>query len=99
VTDVGHASSPPVDPTAPLHELLVDQQAAQRGEVGMPAADDPIHLRLGVAPARLKLLDQPSQNREPLLALRGDAKQATTGIDEIRKNAFIVGRFLKTHSR
>jgi len=99
VTDVGHASGPPVDPAAPLHQLLVDQQAAQRREVGMPAADDPIDLRLRIPPARLKFLHEPPQNREPLLALRWDAEQATTGIYEVRENAFVVGRFLKTHSR
>ena len=99
MTDVGHASGPPVDPAAPLHQLLVDQQAAQRCEVGMPPADDPIDLRLRIPPAGLKLLHQPSQDREPFLALRGDAEQATTGIYEVRENAFVVGLLLKAHSR
>ena len=99
MTDVGHASCPPVDPAAPLHQLLIDQQPAQRREVGMPAADDPIDFRLRIPPARLKLLHEPSQNREPLLALRGDTEQATTGIYEVREHAFVVGLLLKAHSR
>jgi len=99
VTDVGHASGPPVDPAAPLHQLLVDEQTAQRREVGMPAADDAIDLGFRIPAAGLKFLYQPSQDRKPLLALGGDAEQATTGIDEIRENAFLVRRFLKTHSR
>ena len=99
MTDVGHASGPPVDPEASLHQLLVDEQAAQRGEVGMPSTDDPIDLRLRIPATGLKLLHQPSQHGKPLLALCRDAEQATTGIDEIRENAFVIGRFLKTHSR
>ena len=99
MADVGHASGPPVDPAAPLHQLFVDQQATQGREVGMPAADYPIDLRLRIPAAGLKLLHEPSQNREPLLALRGDAEQATTGIYEVRENAFVVGLFLKAHSR
>ena len=99
MTDVGNASCPPVDPAASLHQLLVDEQTAQRREVGMPAADDPIDLRLRVPAAGLKLLDQPSQHGEPFLALRGDAEQATAGINEIPENAFVVRRFLQTHYR
>ncbi len=99
MSDVGHASGPPVDPAAPLHQLLVHEQAAQRREVEMTAADDPIDLRLRIPAAGLKFLRQPSQDRKPLLALGGDAEQATAGIDEIRENAFVVRRFLKTHSQ
>lgn len=99
MTDVGHASRPPVDPAAPLHQLLVDEKASQSREIGMPSTDDPIDLRLRIPAGGLKFLDQPSQHRKPLLALCRDAEQATTGIDEIRENAFVVGRFLKTHSR
>ncbi len=99
MTDVGHAAGPPVDPTASLHQLLVDEQAAQGREVGMPAADDPIDLGLRIPAAGLKFLGQPSQDRKPLFALGGDAEQATAPIDEICEDAFVVRRFLKTHSR
>lgn len=99
MTEVGHASGPPVDPTAPLHQLLVDEQAAQRREVGMTAADDPIDLRLRIPLAGLKFLRQPSQDRKPFLALGGNPEQATAAINEIRENAFVVRRFLKSHSR
>ena len=97
--EVRHASGPPVDRAPPLHQLLIDEQAPQRGEVRMTAADDSVHLRLGIAPARLKVLGEPAQHDEPLLPLGWNAEEATAGIDEIRKNAIVIGRFLNTHSR
>src|SRR5947209_4759958 len=43
---VGHRAGPPVNASPALHELLVDEIAAQCREVRMPARDDAIHLRL-----------------------------------------------------
>ena len=84
MTDVGQASCPPVDPAAPLHQLLVDEQPAQRREVGMPPADDPIDLRLRILAAGLKFLYQPSQHGEPFLPLRWNSKQAAGAVDKVR---------------
>src|SRR5215467_1511332 len=88
--DVGHAARPPVDAAPALHQLLVHEKAAQRGEVRMAPADDVVDLAFGVAAARLKILDEPAQDRHALLALDGNAGQAPAAIGEALEDLFVV---------
>lgn len=48
----------------------------------MPSRDGLVDLSLRVEPARLEVLDQPAQDREPLLALDRDARQPSGGVDK-----------------
>jgi hypothetical protein len=47
-SDLERAADAPVEAVAPLQELLVDEVAAQRGEIGVHLGQAPVHLRLGV---------------------------------------------------
>jgi hypothetical protein len=90
VTEVGHRSRSPVDAPPALHQFLIDEISTKGGEVRMVPRDDLIDLGLRVLSPRLKVLDQPSQYGEPLLALHWNADQAKPRVDEVLANARVV---------
>lgn len=90
VADVGHSARSPVDPSLPLHQLLVDEIATKRREVGMVPRDDVVDLRLCVAAAWLEVFDEPAQDHQPLLVLSGNAHQALPSLDEGCVHARVV---------
>jgi hypothetical protein len=90
VTNIGQTSRSPVDSSGSLHELLVDEEAAERGEVRVSSRDDLIDLGLRVAAARPEVLDQPSQDRQSLFALDRDPRQAPPVIDEVLEHPRVV---------
>jgi hypothetical protein len=87
VPDIGYGAGAPVDAASPLHQLLVDQVAAECREVGVAPRDDPVDLGFGVAPAWLEVLDEPAQDGQPLLVLGGKADQAVFRVDEVLSDA------------
>ncbi len=56
----------------------------------MAARDDAVHLLFGIEAARLKVLDEPPEDDEPLLALDRDAVQATPDVDKRFEHALAV---------
>src|SRR5258708_21831096 len=89
VSYVGHRAGAPVDAAPSLHQLLIDQVAAECREVGVAPRDDLVDLRLGVAAAGLEILGEPAQDGHPLLVLRRNAQQAIGRIDEVLPDASV----------
>src|SRR5690348_2564660 len=81
--DVRHGTGAPVVAVPPLHQLFIDEVAAQRPEVRVPAGDDAVHLGLGVDTARLEVLDQPAQHDQSLLVLHRNGRQPSRPVDEV----------------
>src|SRR5258708_5832866 len=90
VSYVGHRAGAPVDAAPSLHQLLIDQVAAECREVGVAPRDDLVDLRLGVAAARLEILGEPAQDGHPLLVLPRNAQQAIVRIEEVPPAASVV---------
>src|SRR5712691_4221214 len=96
---VRHAAGAPVHAALALHQLLVDEEAAQGGEVGMAPGDDAVHLRLLVTATGLEVLDQPAQHGEALLALDRDAGEAPRLVDEVLEHAVLGHRSGRSYTR
>ena len=96
---VRHAAGAPVDAALSLHKLFVDEVAPQGGEVGVPAADDAVHVRLGVEAAGLEVLDEPAQDSHALLVLDGDRDQPSGDVDEVLEHAAIEVDSFAFHPR
>src|SRR5450631_3105664 len=60
VAGVGHAPGSPVDGVVALHELLVDEEPAEGGEIPVPPSDDLVDLGFRIALAGLEIFDQPT---------------------------------------
>ncbi len=88
MADVRYRAGPP-HAVVSLQQLLVDEISAQRREVWMVPGDDPVDLALGVSPPGLKLLYEPTQHNQPLLALDRNRGQATL-IDEMLEHWLVV---------
>ena len=83
----------------PLNLTRVDQVAAERSEIGMASRDDAIHLFFRIQPARLKVFDEPAQDRESLLVVHRDAYQAACDIDKCLQHATVIALLLVVQVR
>src|SRR5262249_17733832 len=84
----GKRASAPVQTSLALHQLLVDQQTAQQGEVLVVAAQDVVDLRLRVALSRPEVLRKPAQDDSALLPA-GRYLLDATGFHEVGQDAFL----------
>src|SRR5688572_30704273 len=74
-----------------VHEAIIDELAAEGGDVGVEGGEDGIHLLLGVAPVQVEGVHDVPDYRLALLELRGDRSQAAVGVEEGIEDATVEG--------
>src|SRR5262249_61745192 len=87
----------PVHTRVALHQLLVDKEPAQQGEVLVIAAQDVIDLRLLVALCRPKVLGQPAQD-DPALLPAGRYLLEAPSFHEVGQDAYFP-RVIGAHAQ